>query len=77
MTMQITIELSEEAFARLKAAADENGETLTHLAALATEQFLEDIEDVKLAEEILGQIESGEMKTYTLEEVSRKLGLDD
>jgi RHH-type rel operon transcriptional repressor/antitoxin RelB len=76
MTMKITIELSDETFARLAAAAEEMGQTSEHLALLAIEQFLEDIDDVKRAEEILDQVESGEMETYPLEEVMRKLGLD-
>lgn len=75
--MQITIELSEDTFAQLKAAAEKNGETSAHFAVLAIEQFLEDIEDAERAEEILRQIESGEKKTYTLEDVSRRLGLDE
>lgn len=39
-------------------------------------EYIEDLEDVARAEEIMSKIESGESKTYTLEEVERRLGLD-
>ncbi|HTO32333.1 MAG TPA: DUF6290 family protein [Pararhizobium sp.] len=43
----------------------------------AIEEHLEDLEDIYLAEQVLEKLARGETRTYTLEEVERKLGLDD
>ena len=40
-------------------------------------QYLDDLEDLYLAEQRLIAIRSGQSKTYSLEEVERNLGLAD
>ena len=77
MTVHTAIQIPEETFERLQSAAAELGETPGNVILAAIEGYLEDREDVRRAEEILRKIESGEMRTYTLEEVERELGLDD
>ena len=39
------------------------------------EEYLDDLEDIFLAEEVIKNIRSGKEKTYTLAEVERELGL--
>ena len=77
MTVHTAVQIPEETFERLQSAAAELGETPGNVILAAIEGYLEDREDVRRAEEILRKIESGEMRTYTLEEVERELGLDD
>ena len=77
MTVHTAIQIPEETFERLQSAAAELGETPGNVILAAIEGYLEDREDVRRAGEILRKIESGEMRTYTLEEVERELGLDD
>jgi RHH-type rel operon transcriptional repressor/antitoxin RelB len=40
-------------------------------------EYIEELKDIERAEAVLREIKAGRMKTYTLEEVSRELGLDD
>ena len=77
MTVHTAIQIPEETFERLQSAATELGETPSNVILAAIEGYLEDREDIRRAEEILRKIETGEMRTYTLEEVERELGLDD
>ena len=39
------------------------------------EEYLDDLEDIFLAKEVIKNIRSGKEKTYTLAEVERELGL--
>lgn len=77
MTIQTAIQLPEETFERLKSVADEMGQTPSDFIFAAIQEHLEDMEDVIRAEAILKEVKAGRMKTYTLEEVERELGLDD
>lgn len=76
MTVQTAIKLPEEAYERLKSLAEAQGQSANDLMARAVLEYLEDLEDVARAEEIMRDIEAGNRKTYTLEEVERRLGLD-
>jgi RHH-type transcriptional regulator, rel operon repressor / antitoxin RelB len=77
MTIQTAIQLPEEVYERLKSLADSIGQTPADFISQAILEHMEDLEDVILAEEALRKLEAGESRTYTLEEVSRELGLDD
>lgn len=77
MTIQTAIQLPEETFERLKAVAEQTGQTTSDFIFMAIQEHLEDMEDVIRAEAILKEVQAGRMKTYTLEEVERELGLDD
>jgi RHH-type rel operon transcriptional repressor/antitoxin RelB len=77
MTIQTAIQLPEEAYERLRSLAEAKGQSPTDFMSKAILEYLEDIEDVMRAEEIMRKIEAGESRTYTLEEVERRLGLDD
>jgi RHH-type rel operon transcriptional repressor/antitoxin RelB len=60
---------------RLDALAKRTGRTKTFYVREAVETYLDDIEDYYLAKKISAKIDSGEMKTYSLEEVEKELGL--
>lgn len=77
MTVHTALQIPEDTFERLQSAATELGETPSNVILAAIEGYLEDREDVRRAEEILDKIHSGKMRTYTLEEVERELGLED
>ena len=77
MTRQTAIRLPDETYERLQTLAERTGRTATYYIREAIEQHLEDLEDIYLAEQALGKLKRGEMGTQTLEEVERKLGLDD
>ncbi len=55
--------------------AKRKGRTKTALARAAVIDWLDEQEDLRIAEERLRRIESGKSRTYTLEEVERRLGL--
>ncbi len=71
------IQISEALGSRLEKAAASVGKSPEEYAADALQQSLEDREDLEEVIEISRRIASGEEKTYTLEEVERRLGLDD
>jgi RHH-type rel operon transcriptional repressor/antitoxin RelB len=77
MTIQTAIQLPEEIFERVKSLAEAAGQSPSDFMSKAILERIEDLEDVTRAEAIMKEVESGKMKTYTLEEVSRDLGLDD
>jgi RHH-type rel operon transcriptional repressor/antitoxin RelB len=77
MTVHTAIQIPQEIFERLQSAATELGESPGDLILAAIEGYLEDREDIRRAEEVLEDVRSGKMRTYTLEEVERELGLDD
>lgn len=77
MTIQAALQMSEETFQRVQLAATELGETPSDVMLAAIESYLEERDDVRRAEDALRKIRSGELKTVTLEEVKRDLGLED
>lgn len=73
----LAIRLPEEIEARLTDLALKTGRTKTYYARQAILEYLDDMEDLYLAEQRYGAIKSGKSKTYTLEEVEKELGLGD
>ena len=73
----LAIRLSEELEARLENLAKATGRTKTFYAREAIAEYLEDLEDLYLAEKSLKDIQEGRSKTYTLDEVKAELGIDD
>ncbi|CDZ44596.1 type II toxin-antitoxin system RelB family antitoxin [Neorhizobium galegae] len=76
MNKRVTIEMPEEMH-RLIAeyAAQAGAEPDTYMKDVL-EQHLEDLHDIALAEAAMARVRQGE-RTYTLEEVKLRLGLDD
>jgi len=74
--MPTTVQLPEELERRLDNLAKETGRSKADYIAEAVAEYLEDLEDMSLAEQTLKRIRQGKEKTYSLEEVEREFGLD-
>lgn len=77
MPIQASIQLSSETFGRLASLARDIVQSPQDFVSAAIQQHLGDMEDVIRAEAIAKEVQAGAMKSQTLEEVSRALGLDD
>ena len=73
----ISVVLPEDLTARLQALCERTGKSEISYVLEAVNEYLEDIEDVYIAEQRLADIRSGRSRTYTLEEVEKELGLAD
>jgi len=62
---------------RLDKLAKRTGRTKTYYARVAILGYIDDLEDIYLAEKEIENIRTGRSRTYTIEEVSKELGLDD
>lgn len=58
----------------LEREALQRGTTADHLLAQLVQEWLEDAEDVRVAEECLSAIREGKMSVSSLDEVRRELG---
>ena len=77
MSKQTAVRLENETYNRLQALAAQTGRTATYYIREAIETHLEDLEDIYLAEQVLERVRRGEERTYTLDEVEKRLGLAD
>jgi predicted DNA-binding protein len=78
MTKHAPIQLPEEAHRMLDRVVEIAGGTPASHVQKAIEQYLEDLEDIRAAEEALEEYHrTGGAGTITLDELSRRLGLDD
>jgi RHH-type transcriptional regulator, rel operon repressor / antitoxin RelB len=73
----LAIRLPQSIEKRLDRLARRSGRTKTYYARQAILQHLEDLEDAYEAERILQRVRAGRERTYTLDEVAKRLGLDD
>ena len=73
----LAIRLPIEIEARLESLAQATGRTKTFYAREAILEYLDDLEDLYLAENRLIEIRAGRSKTHSIEEVERSLGLAD
>jgi len=71
----LSVRLPESAEARLATLANETGRTKSYYAIKAIEEYLDDLEDIYLAEKVLEKIRSGKEKIHSDEAVYRELGL--
>ncbi|KAA3514141.1 type II toxin-antitoxin system RelB family antitoxin [Agrobacterium rosae] len=76
MSKQTAIRLPDETFERLKALSERTGRTSAYYIREAIEKHIEDMEDLYLAEEATRRQRENNERNYTLEEVKRRLGLD-
>ena len=76
MTIQTAIQLPEDAFEEVKSLADAQGVSPSDFMSERIIEYIEELKDIERAETILREVKAGRMMTYTLEEVSRDLGLD-
>lgn len=72
----LAIRLPAEIEARLDAMAKATGRTKTFYARQAILEYLDDLEDLYLAEQRLSEIRSGESEAVALEEVMKRYGLE-
>lgn len=73
----LAIRLPPEIEERLARLAKRTGRTKTWYARAAILEYLDDMEDLYLADKRYAAVLAGKSKTYTLEEVERDLGLAD
>lgn len=73
----LAISLPEEIEIRLENLAKRTGRSKAFYAQQAILAYLEDIEDLYLAEQVKQRIDSGEERTLSLEETEARLGLAD
>lgn len=75
--MPTTVRLEPEIEERLNALSSKTGRSKAYYLKEFIQRGLEDTEDYYLAHEASERYRRGEERAYTLEEVSRELGLDD
>jgi RHH-type rel operon transcriptional repressor/antitoxin RelB len=73
----LAIRLPKEIEDRLEALARQTGRTKTYYARQAILEYLDDLEDIYLAEQRLEDIRAGRESTVPLEEITRRYGLED
>ncbi|NLO71647.1 MAG: TraY domain-containing protein [Porphyromonadaceae bacterium] len=69
----LAIKLPSEINERLNNLAKKTGRTKSFYAREAILKYLEDLEDIYLAEKELEQVRAGKSKTYSAEEVSKEI----
>ena len=73
----LALRLPEEIERRLEALAKRSGRSKSFYAREAILEHLDDLEATYLSDEILKRVETGQERTYTLDELERELGLAD
>jgi len=73
----LTVRLPEEIEHRLVNLAKKTGRTKSFYAREAILKYLDDLEDIYLAEKQIEELRAGRSRTYTLDEVKKELGLED
>ena len=71
----LALRLPEDLEARLDALAKKTGRTKSFYAREALIEFIDDLEDLYLAQQRYALIEKGKSTTMSLDEVERELGL--
>jgi RHH-type transcriptional regulator, rel operon repressor / antitoxin RelB len=73
----LAIRLPDDIGSRLANLASKTGRTKTFCAREAILEYLDDLEDLYLAETRLSSIQKGKTKTIKLSQLERELGLAD
>jgi len=71
------IRLPDDIQTRLDVLAKRTGRTKSFYVREAIDRYLEDMEDVYMADTVLQRIRDGKEKVYTQDEVGKRLGLAD
>lgn len=72
----VSIRLPDDVSARLQNLAELTGRSKTFYMIEAIKEYIDDIEDVYLAESRLADIRSGKTKTIPLAEVMKQYGME-
>lgn len=75
--MPITVRLTSYEEARLSSLAERTGRPRAHHVKQALAEYLDDMEDLHLAQQIELRVCAGTERVYTLTEVETALGLAD
>jgi RHH-type transcriptional regulator, rel operon repressor / antitoxin RelB len=73
----LAIRLPEKIEERLDRLAKRTGRTKTYYAREAILQYLDELEDIYLAERRLQAVRTGRSRTVPIEKLMRRYGLDD
>lgn len=73
----LDVKLPEEIESRLEVLVQRTGRSKEYFVREAVLAYLDDLEDIYLAEEVMGRIERGEERTSPLSHVAARLGLAD
>ncbi len=73
----LAIRLPDEVEKRLADLAKATGRTKTYYVREAILEYLDELEDIYLAEKRLGSYYAGKSRTFSIDEVERDLGLVD
>lgn len=73
----IAVRLPEEIEKKLNDLAAATGRTKTYYVREAVVEYLDDLEDIYLAEKRLGRYFAGKSRTVSIDELERDLGLAD
>ena len=76
-TVTTNIELSNDAVRRLDSLVSQTGRSKAIFLKEIVERGLEDIEDYYLGVQVAERVRRGEEETFSSDEVSNNLGLDD
>ncbi|MGV6988322.1 type II toxin-antitoxin system RelB family antitoxin [Testudinibacter sp. P80/BLE/0925] len=74
--MTISVRLPTELEIRLNYLSEKTGRAKSFYIKAALEAYMEDLEDVLLANAILERVRSGKEKTHKLEDIENELKLD-
>jgi RHH-type rel operon transcriptional repressor/antitoxin RelB len=77
MSKQTAVRLPDETYERLQTLAARTGRTATFYIREAVEEKLQDMEDLYLAEEVVRRRQREGGDDISLDELSKRLGLDD
>lgn len=77
MSRMINFRADDELDARLTKLAKLTGRTKTFYVREALEQQMDDLEDIFLADQVMGRVRSGQERTVSIDDVERDLGLGD
>jgi len=77
MDKQAAVTLPEQTYIRLQALSRTTGRPASAYIQAAVEEYLDDMEDVTRAEQVLVRVRSGQEITHSLDMVERSLGLAD
>jgi RHH-type rel operon transcriptional repressor/antitoxin RelB len=75
MGSAVSLRLPEKLKSRLDKLSKRTGRSMTYYMVEAISEKLADLEDLYLAEERTRALRAGRSRTYTLDEVERRLGL--